>query len=67
MLETDQVQSDATEIVDQSATEQPEQVTVNRTAEELAKRLKEVSLEAKQNRQKLPILSANSKRKIRAS
>lgn len=52
MLETDQVQSDATEIVDQSATEQPEQVTVNRTAEELAKRLKEVSLEAKQNRQK---------------
>ena len=51
MAEVEQVQSDA-EQVDQSTTEQPEQITVNRTAEELARRLKEVSLEAKQNRQK---------------
>jgi hypothetical protein len=50
MLETDETQS-GTEPVDQSATDQ-ETITVNRTAEELAKRLKEVSLEAKINRQK---------------
>jgi len=50
MLETDETQS-GTEPVDQSATDQ-EPIIVNRTAEELAKRLKEVSLEAKLNRQK---------------
>lgn len=52
MSETNEVQSDIN-VADQSnATDQNEQVTVNRTAEELAKRLKEVSLEAKQSRQK---------------
>jgi len=52
MSETNEVQSDIN-VADQSnATDQAEQVTVNRTAEELAKRLKEVSLEAKQSRQK---------------
>jgi hypothetical protein len=50
MLETDETQS-GQEPVDQSATDQ-EPIIVNRTAEELAKRLKEVSLEAKLNRQK---------------
>jgi hypothetical protein len=50
MLETDETQS-GQEPVDKSATDQ-ETITVNRTAEELAKRLKEVSLEAKINRQK---------------
>jgi len=50
MSDNNQVQSD--ESLDQSTIEQDEPITVNRTAEELAKRLKEVSQEAKLSRQK---------------
>jgi len=52
MSETVQVQSDAEDVEQSATTDQNEPITVNRTAEELARRLKEVSLEAKQNRQK---------------
>ena len=52
MSETVQVQSDAENVEQSATTDQNEPITVNRTAEELARRLKEVSLEAKQNRQK---------------
>ena len=52
MPETVQVQSDAEDVEQSATTDQNEPITVNRTAEELARRLKEVSLEAKQNRQK---------------
>lgn len=50
MLETETQSGEET--VDQSATTDQEPIIVNKTAEELAKRLKEVSLEAKINRQK---------------
>lgn len=56
MNETAQIQSEesAIETVDQSATEeQDEKIFVKRSAEELAKRLKETSQEAKLNRQKV--------------
>lgn len=50
MQETASVQSD--ELTQSSENQQQEEIVVNRSAEELAKRLKEVSLEAKTHRQK---------------
>lgn len=59
MQDTAVVQSDNSEIPQSSDQTQSEEIYVNKSAEELAKRLKEVSNEAKVNRQKL----AEEKRK----
>jgi hypothetical protein len=53
MQDTASVQSDTQEVAQSSEQTQQEEIYVNKSAEELAKRLKEVSNEAKVNRQKL--------------